>query len=120
MQIKSSETAEQEVVVEYCELKGIPIVHIPNEGKRSIVTGATLKRMGLRKGFPDLFVCLARGTYHGLFIEMKYGKGKTSNEQKAWLSKLSSEGYACAVCYNANEAISLIETYTRRRKNNVG
>ena len=107
----SSEDAEQEAVVEYCDLLQIPIVHIPNEGKRSLSYAARMKRMGLRSGFPDLFVPLARGGYHGLFIEMKYGKNKTTKKQKEWLELLSAEGYACAVCYNADEAIKTIEGY---------
>lgn len=111
----SSEDAEQEAVVEYCDLLHIPIVHIPNEGKRSLSYAARMKRMGLRSGFPDLLVPLARGGYHGLFIEMKYGKNKTTKEQKEWLERLSAEGYACAVCYNAAEAIKIIESYNRRK-----
>ena len=111
----SSEDAEQEAVVEYCDLLHIPIVHIPNEGKRSLSYAARMKRMGLRSGFPDLFVPLARGGYHGLFIEMKYGKNKTTKEQEEWLERLSAEGYACAVCYNAAEAIKTIESYNRRK-----
>ena len=111
----SSEDAEQEAVVEYCDLLHIPIVHIPNEGKRSLSYAARMKRMGLRSGFPDLLVPLARGGYHGLFVEMKYGKNKTTKEQKEWLERLSAEGYACAVCYNAAEAIKTIESYNRRK-----
>ena len=111
----SSEDAEQEAVVEYCDLLHIPIVHIPNEGNRSLSYAARMKRMGLRSGFPDLLVPLARGGYHGLFIEMKYGKNKTTKEQKEWLERLSAEGYACAVCYNAAEAIKTIESYNRRK-----
>ena len=68
---KSSEAAEQEAVVEYCDVRHIPIVHIPNEGKRSVSYAAQLKRAGMRKGFPDLFVPLAREGFHGLFVEMK-------------------------------------------------
>lgn len=113
--LASSETAEQSTVVEWCDLLHIPIVHIPNEGKRSVSYAARMKRMGLRSGFPDLLVPLARGGYHGLFIEMKYDKGRTSPEQDNWLSLLSAEGYACAVCYNAAEAIKIIENYNRRK-----
>ena len=111
----SSEDAEQEAVVEYCDLLHIPIVHIPNEGKRSLSYAARMKRMGLRSGFPDLLVPLARGGYHGLFIEMKYEKNKTTKEQKEWLERLAAEGYACAVCYGAAEAIKIIESYNRRK-----
>ena len=111
----SSEGAEQIVVVEWCDLSKIPIVHIANEGKRSAAYGANLKRMGMRKGFPDLFVPMARGKYHGLFIEMKYDKNKPTGDQKKWLELLASEGYACVVCYNADDAIRIIKKYTGRK-----
>ena len=115
-QAPSSESAEQIAVIDFCDLMKIPVVHIPNESKRSAIYGAMLKRMGLRSGFPDLFIPLARGIYHGLFIEMKYGKNKPTKEQEKWLVLLSAEGYACAVCYGADEAINIIKTYNRRSK----
>ena len=107
----ANETTEQIAVVNYCTAIGVPIVHIPNEGKRSVVTGAQLKAMGMQRGFPDLFVPLARMGYHGLFIEMKYGKGKLSDPQREWLSRLNNEGYAVCVCYSADEAIGKINKY---------
>jgi hypothetical protein len=114
----SSETEEQKVVVQWCYLRKIPIAHIPNEGKRSVAYAALLKAMGLRKGFPDLIVPSARGGYHGLFIEMKYGKGKTTKDQEQWIETLRSEGYAVAVCYDANEAIKTISDYLKGIRKN--
>ncbi len=107
----SSEDAEQEAVVEYCDLRHIPIVHIPNEGKRSLSYAAKIKRMGLRRGFPDLFIPLARKCFHGLFIEMKYGKGKATKEQAEWISYLNSQGYRAVVCYGTDEALAEIDLY---------
>ena len=60
-----TEAGEQEAIIAYCELKGIIGVHIANEGKRSAQNGAALKRMGLRKGFPDLFFPYARAAIMG-------------------------------------------------------
>ena len=108
---KASELTEQEVVVEYCDLRDIPIVHIPNEGKRSASYGAQMKRIGMRKGFPDLFVPLPRRGYHGFFIEMKALKGKLSTDQRMWLLRLKNAGYATAVCYGADDAIKLLDKY---------
>lgn len=112
----SSEDSEQEAVIEYCDLMRIPVVHIPNEGKRSVAYEMRMKRMGLRSGFPDLFVPLARGKYHGLFIEMKYGKNKLTTNQKEWLGTLSSNGYACLVCYSAGDAIDIIDQYIAKKE----
>jgi hypothetical protein len=110
---RSNEAEEQKVVIRYCDIKGIPIVHIPNEGKRSARVGAEMKAMGLRPGFPDLFVPLPKKEFHGLFIEMKYGRNKLTDNQKEWLALLVKNGYACAVCYGADEAIKNIESYLK-------
>ena len=109
----ATETEEQIAVIEYCDLKGIPIYHIANEGKRTRYTGDLLKRMGMRKGFPDLCVPVAKGKYHGFYIEMKSHKGKPTNEQISWLKRLKSQGYATAICYGSQEAITIIEKYMK-------
>lgn len=108
-----SEADEQITVIEYCDLKGIPIYHIANEGKRTRYTGDLLKRMGMRVGFPDLCVPVAKGKYHGFYIEMKSHKGKPTNEQISWLKRLKEQGYATAICYGSQEAITIIEKYMK-------
>ena len=113
--LPSSEAAEQIAVVQWCDLMHIPVVHIPNEGKRSPATANMLKSMGLRNGFPDLLITRARGGYHGLAIEMKYDKGKTTQDQKDWLKLLIDEGYACVVCWSADDAIRIIDAYNRKK-----
>lgn len=106
-----SEEEEQILVIRYCDLKKIPIAHIPNEGKRSIVNGARLKRSGLRKGFPDLTIPVPKGTYHGLYIEMKSAKGRATPEQKEWITLLRNNGYVAEVCHGWREAVEIIDKY---------
>ena len=102
----------QIAVVDFCELMGIDIVHIPNEGKRSAAYGARMKRMGLRSGFPDLFFLPypCQGL-HGLFIELKTYGGTATANQKKWIAKLSARGYRAVVCVGADEAITEIRNY---------
>lgn len=52
--------------------------HIPNEGKRSWMTGGRMKAEGLKSGVPDIFLPVPRGEFHGLFVEMKRTKGGTA------------------------------------------
>lgn len=111
-----TEATEQAAVVEYCDIKHIPVFHIPNEGKRSYAEGANMRRKGLKKGVPDLFIPVPSNGFHGLFIELKYGKGKPSNEQAGWLSLLSSNGYMAAVCYGFDEAVRIIESYLKKER----
>lgn len=115
--MRPTEDGEQEVVVRYCELRRIPVVHIPNEGKRSAAYAAQMKRMGLAKGFPDLFIPVAVSGFHGLFIELKRDKkSKAKDTQKAWLEYLNKAGYRATVCRGSEEAMKEIESYFRGKK----
>lgn len=111
--INITEEAVTVAVVEYCTLRGVPVAHVPNEGKRSPQMGARLKKMGMQKGFPDLVIPLPRGNYHGLYIELKVGYNKTTADQKRWLTKLNANGYAATACWGTDEAINTINTYLR-------
>lgn len=86
---------------------------IPNGGKRSKATAARLKAEGVRAGIPDICLPVARGEYHGLFIEMKAGRNKPTQPQVAWHVRLSAKGYRVAVCYGWQAAIDVIEEYLR-------
>ncbi len=108
----TTEDDEQITVIQYCELKHIIAIHIPNESKRSVAYGAKMKRMGLRKGFPDIFIPTARKDFHGLFIELKRDrKSRVNPEQTAWITYLNKQGYKAMICYGATEAINEIEKY---------
>lgn len=54
--MQNTELAEQQAVMEWAEYQTgrYPelklLYHIPNEGKRSVVNGANLKKAGLKKG----------------------------------------------------------------------
>ena len=109
----ASETDEQIAVIEYCDVYGIPIYHIANEGKRTYYTGNLLRKAGMRKGVPDLCIPLPRGKYHGFYIEMKSKSGKVTKEQIQWLKLLKNNGYATAICYGADDAINKIAAYER-------
>ena len=99
----SDEAQEQEAlfcwarlsIAKYPELA--LMYHIPNEGKRSVVNGAALKRQGLKKGVPDICLPVPRGKYHGMYIEMKRIDGKPTAEQKDFINELAKQGYACYV-----------------------
>ena len=109
--LQASEDSEQEAVVTYCKLLGIDAIHCPNEGKRSYQYGARMKRMGMQKGFPDLFFPYARKNAHGLFIEMKAEKGKATVEQIEWLRRLKERDYKAFLCYGFDEAKRVIDWY---------
>ena len=109
--MKQQEAIEQSKVISYCMLHNYPVFHIPNGGSRNKLEAANLKKQGVQAGVPDLFFPVARWGYHGLFIEMKAGRNKTTQAQEKWLNLLAKNEYVARVCYGFIEAISLIDWY---------
>lgn len=95
----------------YPELK--LMYHVPNEGKRSAAIGSRLKQAGLKPGVPDIVLPVARGGYIGLYIELKYGRNETTENQKVWLRDLRDQNHLTAVCYGWEQAKELIESYMK-------
>ena len=93
---------------------GLPecaLLHIPNEGKRSVAAAMKLKRQGLRKGVSDILLCAHAGKWHGLWIELKRMGGRATDEQIAFIDAMRECGYDGAVCYGWDEARDVIMDY---------
>ena len=90
------------------------LYHVPNEGKRSRAYGGKLKAMGLKAGVPDICLPVARGRYHGLYIELKAGRNKTTDAQDFWLAALAGQGYMSITCWGWEEASKAILAYLRQ------
>jgi len=58
---------------------------------------AKMKRMGARKGVPDIMIFEPNKRYHGLFIELKSQKGRPTKEQIAWRDALNYKMYHAAI-----------------------
>ena len=87
--------------------------HIPNGGSRNKAEAANLRRQGVKPGVPDIFLPAPRGSYHGLWIEMKVGKNKPTAYQNTYIDYLNGSGYRAVVCYGADEAIIVITEYLK-------
>lgn len=115
-----TESEEQQALFEwrdrmlgkYPELKLLH--HIPNEGKRSISTGARMKREGLTSGVPDISLNVPSGQYHSLHIELKRIKhSRVSAEQEEYIKLLNKYGNFAVICYGWEEAVKIIEWYLK-------
>lgn len=81
------------------------VFHVPNGGQRSAITGAQMKRLGVRRGVPDI-ICPRASQWTGpLAIEMKAARGRLSPEQTEWLGVLHSYGWRVETCYSAGAAL---------------
>lgn len=109
-----SEHAHQVTLIQWFDVQypDLRIFAIPNGGQRNKLVAHKLKLEGVRPGVPDLFLPVARGAYHGLFIEMKAPEGgRVSKEQKDWIEWLNGAGYKAVVCKGFDEARAAIEEY---------
>ena len=90
------------------------LYHIPNGGYRNLLEAAHLKALGVKAGLPDIHLPVARGGFHGLYIELKRPKGgRTTKEQREWLDALKEQGYLAAICPGCGEAAALLLEYLK-------
>jgi hypothetical protein len=62
-------------------------MHTPNK-----MAAIRMKRAGYKAGFPDIAILEPRGSYHGMFVEIKCGEYARPH-QKEWQKELTKRGY---------------------------
>lgn len=88
------------------------ILAIPNGGFRSKTTAVKMKAEGVKAGFPDVLITVARKGYHGMTIEFKATKGgKLRESQQWWIDQLTEQGYYATVAYGADDGWTKTCTY---------
>lgn len=98
---------------------GVLWCHVPNEGKRNVISGARLRAAGMKRGVPDIFIYsgvdnpeqkLLFENHRGVAIELKRTKGgRLTDHQKQWLSDLSDAGWYTATCHGYTDTIDLLK-----------
>lgn len=120
----ASEARQQALVIKWSQQPAVRqqwpelamLHHIPNGGSRDPIEGKHLKQQGVKPGVPDLCLPVARGGYHGLYIEMKTESGRTTEEQEWWGEKLMEQHYAWEVCHGWKSAVRVLEWYLALKK----
>lgn len=112
-----TEDQEQTRLATWLDKQNIPFHAIPNGGSRHLLEAIKLKRCGVKKGVPDLFITVPIHPYHGLYIEMKRTKNSVvSEDQLYWIDKLNKIGYLAEIAYGFEQAKLIVNSYL---KNNV-
>ena len=95
---------------QYPELR---LLHaIPNGGARDVRAGRRLKDEGVRRGVPDMCLPVARGPWHGCYLELKRRDGGTLSEpQEWWLTHLQAQGYFATVARGWEHAAQILQQY---------
>ena len=84
---------------------------IPNGGLRNARVAVKLKAEGVVAGVPDLFLAIGTKYANGLFIEMKQGKNKLTENQKYMKQQLENEAYMVEVVYTFDEFVKIVKRY---------
>ena len=84
---------------------------IPNGGHRHVTVARKMKAEGVKAGVLDVCLPHAAKGFHGLYIEMKVGANKPTEEQRKYIEYLRGAGYCVRLCYSAKEATKAIEEY---------
>ena len=87
------------------------LFHIPNEGIRLGGMGKRMKREGIVKGVADLCLCIPRGRYHALYIEMKKPGSYQRPEQKEWQKNCEKYGNRYVVCKSLDQCRDEVKNY---------
>lgn len=113
-----TESAEQQCLFRWVQFQSgrFPelalLYHVPNGGSRKKAEAGRFRAEGVKAGVPDLCLPVARGGYHGLYVELKRLKGsKTSEKQTGWLEALAEQGYYTALCKGWEAAAKVITEY---------
>lgn len=117
--MKNGESQHQKALFKWIRLKAKSdwrydkIFSIPNGGLRAKTTAINLKLEGAKSGVWDILVPFPNVEYSGLFIEMKFGKNKLTENQIKFREDLEVY-YRFEVCYDWIEAKEIIEKYLKK------
>lgn len=84
---------------------------IPNGDFRGWGVGNKLKAEGVIPGVPDLCMPVARGGFHGFYMELKKSGGTIKEDQWEFMEALHAEGYFVRVTNHLSTALEIIENY---------
>lgn len=94
------------------EFPEILLLHaIPNGDFRGWGVGTKLKAEGVIPGVPDLCMPVARGGFHGFYLELKKSGGRVSDDQWEFMEALHEQGYFVRVTNHLQTALEIIQNY---------
>jgi len=110
--MKKDEHYLQVSIVKYLDLtQTFPFFSVPNGGLRHIKVAAALKAEGQLAGVADLFLMVSNERWHGIFMEVKFGKGIQTPNQKAFEKRALIHGYYYAVVRSIDDCKELLDKF---------
>lgn len=91
---------------------------IENKRRATPIQGARLKQQGIKAGVPDLCLALPTEKFGALYIELKFGKNKQTEDQKEFERACKEFGNCYQLIYSFDEAIRIITSYINSYNDN--
>lgn len=109
--MKRIEQGLQTTVAAWLSLQKNVVWFAVNNNPRSARDGARLKKMGCKKGIPDLAFILPDGRFAA--IELKSPKGVLSQEQKQWRDLIKKQGGEWALARSLEDVAHFVKEWYR-------
>jgi hypothetical protein len=106
---RASERAIQIAIKNRLALHGVVALHVPNEGRRSVVAGRRLRDEGMIAGAPDLICICPDG--RTAWLEVKAPGGRVSERQAEFHALLQRLGHRIAVVTDQDQAVSRLREW---------
>lgn len=84
---------------------------IPNGGHRHKRVAQKMRAEGVKAGISDVFLPVAKRGYHGIYLEMKHGRNKPTDNQIAFMEFAKEQGYYVDVFWSWRDAAEVLEWY---------
>jgi hypothetical protein len=81
----------------------------PAGGRRDKIAGARFKRLGLKRGFPDIQLISPSGRYHGL--ELKRLGEELTEEQEEFRAWAKAHGVPHAVAWSIDQVLATLDAW---------
>ena len=70
-----------------------------------------MKRQGMKPGVSDICLPYAAGGYNNLYVELKVGNNKATEEQLVFIDAINRIGGRAIIAYGSDAAIEVIKAY---------
>jgi hypothetical protein len=106
-------------ILTYAMRPELRVIAIPNQGKRSIITGRAMKAEGLTAGVADLLFMFPADEGSVGWLEMKAKKGSMKDTQHGFHAICDRLGHRWAMARSVHEALVVLRGWNALRPNVV-
>lgn len=107
----------QKAVADYLKARGVHFTHVANERNTNPARGNKLKKMGVKRGIPDILIFekppALEDHYCGVALELKAEDrymSDVTDSQEEQIHKFRGSGFKSGVAFGTDEAIDFLQS----------